>query len=504
MTEPMGPLEHPVPRTGCLFDGDDPWWAIAATQPRAFSGTTPSGQEGRTTTKAEDRLDRMLQVPHAKEEPPVLAPRELHPDHAADGEGFLPREPNSLREAGITANEIEALLLKYLLNRGSATGRDLSSQLKLPFRLIEGLLRQMKADLLVGYKASAPVGDYEYHLTDAGCERGRRYSEQSTYFGAAPVSLREYSASVEQQAISRLPLRMADLELAFRDLLINPALLSQLGQALTSGRGMFLYGAPGNGKSSIAERVTNAYGKPIWIPRSISVMGQIIRLFDPSNHEELPLAPPEELVDPRPVDHRWVRIRRPTIVAGGELTLDNLELILNVSTGISEAPLQMKSNCGTLVIDDFGRQRISPKELLNRWIVPLERRHDYLNLASGRKIEVPFEQLIIFSTNLQPRELVDEAFLRRIPYKIDVVDPSEDEFRDLFRRVARSMGLEPREDAISYVIDRHYKPVGRAYRFCHPRDLLLQVKNFCTFHERPFEMTPEGFDVAVKNYFALL
>jgi len=210
------------------------------------------------------------------------------------------------------------------------------------------------------------------------------------------------------------------------------------------------------------------------------------------------------LLEHQKIDQRWVRIRRPTIVVGGELTMSHLEVTINTSTGISEAPLQLKSNCGTLVIDDFGRQRMSTDELLNRWIVPLEKRHDYLNLANGKKIEVPFDQLVIFSTNLEPKDLVDEAFLRRIPYKIEVIDPSEAEFRDLFRMMCPKMGFEYDEQAISYLIEKHYHAVDRRMRCCQPRDLLMQVRNLCLFEGRGMEMSEEMLDFAVENYFSVM
>jgi predicted ATPase with chaperone activity len=267
---------------------------------------------------------------------------------------------------------------------------------------------------------------------------------------------------------------------------------------------LFLYGAPGNGKTSIAERVTRAFGQYLWIPRAIGVDGEIIRMFDPSNHEETPEENTTHLIDNRKIDKRWIRIRRPTIVVGGELTMDNLEVTLNTSTGISEAPMQLKSNCGTLVIDDFGRQKMSTDELLNRWIVPLEKRYDYLNLASGKKIQVPFDQLIIFSTNLEPKDLVDDAFLRRIPYKIEVVDPTADEFRNLFKMMCPVFGFEYVDEAVDYVIEKHYQAINRRFRCCQPRDLLLQVRNFCLFHNLPLELTSEYFDFAVENYFAVM
>jgi predicted ATPase with chaperone activity len=191
-------------------------------------------------------------------------------------------------------------------------------------------------------------------------------------------------------------------------------------------------------------------------------------------------------------------------VVGGELTMESLEITTNPATSISEAPLQMKSNCGTLVIDDFGRQKVRTDELLNRWIVPLEKRYDFLNMPNGKKLQVPFDQLIIFSTNLEPKDLVDEAFLRRIPYKIDVIDPTEEEFRELFRLMAPKLGFVYREETVDYLIDKHYRQVNRAFRCCQPRDLLLQVRNFCYYQNQPLEMTRENFDFAVQNYFAVV
>ena len=229
-----------------------------------------------------------------------------------------------------------------------------------------------------------------------------------------------------------------------------------------------------------------------------------MRLFDPMNHEELPIEKSEGLLDNSRIDRRWVRIRRPTIVVGGELTMDNLEVTQNRSTGTSEAPMQMKSNCGTLVIDDFGRQRMSTDELLNRWIVPLEKRYDFLNMANGKKIQVPFDQLIIFSTNLEPRDLVDDAFLRRIPYKIEVTDPSEEEFRELFHLMCKSLNIAFNEEAVDHLINTHYRPLDRPFRCCQPRDLLLQVRNRCRYERREPELSIDSLDFAVETYFAVM
>lgn len=476
-------------------EGNDPWWAMAATQ--LVSAVDKHGD------------DKAGKKPLAKaaRKPVATSDSTKQPSPEADGErqdAFVPLAPNSFGEIGLRENEIEALILKFLLNQGAATGREIAEQIKLPFGLLANLLRQSKEEQLVVYKGAAPLSDYHYELTEAGCQRARRYSGQSTYFGAAPVTLDQYWAGIKAQSITKESPTLDDLCKAFTDLVLNRELLEQLGQAINSGLGLFLYGPPGNGKTSIAERVTGCLGESMWIPRAISVLGELIQVYDPSNHRALPTPEPGHLTDENRIDQRWIRIRRPTIVVGGELTMDNLELTANTAAGISEAPLQMKANGGVLLIDDFGRQRISPAELLNRWIVPLEKRYDFLNLRSGRKIQVPFDQLIIFSTNLEPKNLVDEAFLRRIPYKIDVRDPTEAEFRDLLKRLAESMGIEYRQEAVDYLMAKHYSTTGRQMRFCQPRDLLHQMRIFCRFHGRPPAITREAVDAAVKNYFAMM
>jgi predicted ATPase with chaperone activity len=277
-----------------------------------------------------------------------------------------------------------------------------------------------------------------------------------------------------------------------------------LGPAINSGRGLFLYGFPGNGKTSIAERITRCFGTSIWIPRVISIEGHILKLYDPANHEAM-RARKGGLLRMDEQDDRWIEIKRPTIIAGGELTMDNLEINYNPDTKISEAPLQMKSNNGTFLIDDFGRQRMQPIELLNRWIIPLEKRYDFLTLANGKKIRVPFDQLILFSTNLEPKQLVDEAFLRRIPYKINASDPTERMFRQMFEIFAPKLGFpDANREAIDYLIERHYRRVNRPFRCCQPRDLLLQVRNYCVYNDLPLELKTAYFDFAAGNYFTVM
>ncbi|MDZ4687110.1 MAG: AAA family ATPase [Planctomycetaceae bacterium] len=417
---------------------------------------------------------------------------------------FAPKCPDTLEESGLHGEEVERLILKYLLAKGTGSGRNVAAQIKLPFAILDPLLKGMKRDQLLTLAGSAEMGDYVYGITDLGRERARRYMEECTYYGSAPVSLNDYLKAMQAQTIAGQQATQDDLKKAFSDLLINEDMMNRLGPAINSGRGMFLFGEPGNGKTSIAERITQCFGSSIWIPRALGVEGEIIRIFDPGIHEEIETAQSDKLFDLSGIDPRWVQIVRPTVVAGGELTMAQLEITLNPTTKICESPLQLKSNCGTLLIDDFGRQRMPVTELLNRWIVPLEKRYDFLNLPSGKKVQVPFDQLIIFSTNLEPRDLVDGAFLRRIPYKIKVPDPTPDEFKEILRRIAPKMGFQYNAEAVDYLIEKHYLSVKRPFRSCQPRDLLLQVRNYCLYRELTKEMTAAAFDFAVDNYFSVM
>jgi len=465
-------------------NGDDQCWAVVAKQRRVGPLRRDEELGFAATDPAAECRDPLRSVP------------------AGDGGKFVPLAPVSLKEAGLTESEVEALILKFLLNRGTTTGAAISAQIALPFGLIEKEFRSLKNEQLVTFKGSAKLNDYVYELTESGADRARRHARQCTYFGAAPVALEHYVASVMAQSLQRVTPTREDFRRAFSDLYLSEEMLKRVGRAVVFGRGLFLYGSPGNGKTCIAERVTRAYGGSVWIPRAISAWGEIIRFYDPGNHEELSVVASDNVAVDEKIDKRWVRIRRPTVIVGGELTMDNLEIRTDKSTGIAEAPLQLKSNCGTLVIDDFGRQRISPAELLNRWIVPLDKRHDYLNLASGRKIQVPFDQFIVFSTNLEPSDLVDEAFLRRIPYKILAEDPTDAEFRGMLEQICRKMGVEYCAAAADHLVEEHYRRAGRKMRFCHPRDLVQQVETFCRFEKLPLRLSADALDAAARQYFS--
>jgi predicted ATPase with chaperone activity len=417
--------------------------------------------------------------------------------------GFQPLEAQTLEQAGLSDMLVEALICKHLKLLGQSSGRSLAECLCLPFRLLEERFQRLRSRQWLTHSGAAPLNDYVYVLTDHGREQAELLYQACAYVGPAPVPLNDYITSVDAQTITAESPQRQQLEEAFGDISVDAALFARLGPAINSGAGLFLYGAPGNGKTTLAERITLCFGQEIWIPKTVIADGEIIKLYDPAYHHEVSVSQ-TKLLRQDCLDQRWIRIRRPTVVVGGELTMDCLEIRHDPRTNTGEAPLQLKSNCGSLLIDDFGRQRIDPAQLLNRWIVPLEKRYDFLTLASGKKIQVPFDQLIIFSTNLEPKDLVDEAFLRRIPYKINVCDPDESEFHTLFELSAQMAGCTYDPAAVEYLLETHYRPVNRPLRRCHPRDLLLQIRNYCAYEGLPMEMKAVYFDAAVEAYFTVV
>jgi hypothetical protein len=444
--------------------------------------------------------DVAIPIPSVAPSSPSAPPRaEVPPARASESAPLaIPQEPSSLLDSGLPRAELESLILKILLQRGTCTGSVISEVACMPRSIVAEALDRIRNELLVTIKSSSGIQDYVYQLTDAGFTRAQQYAARCNFVGPAPVLFDDYVSSIYRQSLQRAPFSLGQLRRAVASLELQPSLVSQIGQALNDGRGLFLFGAPGNGKTSIAERVCSSFGQCVWIPQVITIHGELMRIYDPSCHEAVKSPQLETLK----YDRRWVLIRRPTIIVGGELTMDYLETRFNTTAGIAEAPVQLKSNCGTLVIDDFGRQRVSSTDILNRLIVPLEKHYDFLYLASGRQIQVPFDELLVLSTNLQPRDLLDEAFLRRIPYKIEVGDPTEVQFRELLKSQATALGFEVDAGAIDHLIDQHYRRAHRPFRFCHPRDLLRQIKNFCEVHGEPKRLTADNFDLAVQNYFA--
>lgn len=410
---------------------------------------------------------------------------------------FFPMEPRSWEEAGLDLGAAEALVLRQLLSARSQTGRKLADAVRLDLSLIQDVLNKLKEKKLVNYRGTTVMGDFVTELTDAGQAKALQSRKTTAYVGPAPVPWEHYLEALRYQSLGQISPGIEDLQRAFSDLQVSGDLFDRLGPAVTSARALFLHGEPGNGKTSLAERMTRCFGGSVWIPHTLNIGGHYVKLFDPAVHNEIELDPQLR----GRIDRRWVQIERPTVVAGGELTLSMLEIQHDALSNVCESPLHLKANMGTFVVDDFGRGNTSPRDLLNRWIFPLEKRSDFLSLPDGRKFSCPFDCLLVFSTNLEPRDLADEAFLRRIPYKIYVGDPLEDEFEALVESVAAKLGVQLQQRSVRYLIDRHYKMPKRPMRMCHARDLLLQVVHLCEYERRALTAGPPEWDRVVGNYF---
>jgi hypothetical protein len=370
--------------------------------------------------------------------------------------------------------------------------------------MLEPLIERLRAERLVEVRGATGSGTagYRYALTDLGRDRARQFLEINRYIGPAPVSLASYLAMMADVRQARGYIDRDRLERGFSHLVVSDALLDQLGPAVNSGKAVFLYGPPGNGKTMIGEGLGRALGGDLFVPHAIDIEGQIITMYDPICHEICDEGGvTSRLIAEAPRDRRWVRIRRPVIVVGGELTLEMLDLTFNPISKYHEAPLQLKANGGVLLVDDFGRQRMRPEDLLNRWIVPLESRVDYLTLHSGKKLQVPFDVLSVFATNLDPASLADEAFLRRIPYKIAVGDPTVEQFTRIFEMNCERRQLRFHQVMVAYLHRRFYRPAGRPMRACHPRDLLDQVTALCQYRGIKPVITRELIDAACASYF---
>ena len=414
-----------------------------------------------------------------------------------------PPPPATIAETGLNPETLSQLLLKTLIG-GEASGSGLADRLKLPYSLLEALVQHARIEKLVEVRGTSGVGSagYRYMLTDLGRDRAQQYMDVSRYVGPAPVPLAQYNAYVRACMASRMPVDRDLLATGFDNLIVSRAMFDQLGPAVNSGKSLFLYGAPGNGKTVVAEGIGRALGADMYVPHAVDVDGQTITMFDPVNHQRAVAATESvSVVAGASQDQRWEKIRRPVVVVGGELTLEMLDLSFNPISKFYEAPIQLKANGGVFVVDDFGRQRIPPRDLLNRWIVPLESRVDYLTLHTGRKFEIPFNVFIVFATNLKPESLADEAFLRRIPYKILAKNPTVDEYCRIFELNCRKRGLAFDPVMVQYLERRYYQPRGLQMRACHPRDLVEQVVDICRYQKKPPAITRELLDMACGSYF---
>lgn len=417
----------------------------------------------------------------------------------ADIAAFYPLVPDTIEQTGLNTVLIEDLICKALLQHGLLTGKKLAEIICLPLPIFSDLLYELKNRLLVIYQSTAGINDFVYALSEKGKEKALTARASSAYTGSAPVPYAEYLTSIDQQALSNESPNLTNIKLALAGLVLSDKFYSLLGPAVNSGRGLFLYGKPGNGKTEIAMRVASCFQEHVFIPKTLFIEGELVKLYDPQCHQ---VAHPQEADEIVLYDKRWIRIKRPAVVVGGEMDMSSLELGYNPHTKVCEASLQMKGNSGVFVVDDFGRQKVSPEELLNRWILPLEKRIDYLTLPNGTKFQVPFDSLLIFCTNLDPTGLMDEAFLRRIPYKIEVVDPTEEQFNKILREAAEQYRIPYSAEMANYIIDRHFKG-KRPMRGCHPRDILRQLKNIALFEGREPQMQEQDIDTAVSLYFAV-
>lgn len=420
----------------------------------------------------------------------------------------IPPVPESLADVGLSADTVRDLVLKVLYVQGSRTGEYLANFLRLPFPLLDEELLTLQHRRFVEVRGTtAPHrGSYLFDLGSEGRARAKDALETSQYVGPVPVPVSQYSGWIQKQSIQNARVSQSTLEAGFSHLVLNQSLFDVLGPAVNSSKSIFLYGHPGNGKTAIAEAISRMLGGELYLPYAVEIEGQIMLVYDAVHHEEVEIEDEALGIDSLwqkgpSYDRRYARVKRPVVVTGGELTLDQLDLRYDPFTKVYQAPFQVKANGGVLIIDDFGRQRVPPRDLLNRWIVPLDKRLDYLTLHTGGKFTVPFDCLVIFATNLDPAQLVEEAFLRRIHYKIPVVDPSRTEYEEIFRRYCAGAGLAYAPETVAYVFEQFYEKRGIPPRACHPRDLIAHVEDIARYMEIRPELSPALMDRACRSYF---
>ncbi|NCO38271.1 MAG: AAA family ATPase [Armatimonadetes bacterium CG17_big_fil_post_rev_8_21_14_2_50_66_6] len=454
-----------------------------------------------------DQIRAMLAQNKGEEDEPV--------DDAAGqlGSGktpVIPPAPGSIRETGLNETFLENLLVKMLFRRGQLTLGQCCVELRLPFPgVVEDTYLALKREMLLEVKGGNDLSTVGLRvaLTNEGMSRAKTVLEREGYVGPAPVPLDAYKQQLANQPVKWSQVTDESMRQALGDVVVSEATLEKLGPAFNSGRSMFLFGNPGNGKTLISERMARALRGRMLIPYAIEVGGQVVQYFDGSYHTPVPSAMERKRLDEGgspPIDTRWIVIERPFLIVGGELKLAHLDLTLDPSLMYYTAPVQLKANGGVLMIDDFGRQQVSPRDLLNRWIVPLEKRLDYHTLPTGLQVAMPFEVLVIFSTNMEPKDLVDEAFLRRIRYKIEIGDPTEDDFRRIFRTCCGQVGLAYDQEMLDYLVDRHYFQENRPFRAVHPRDLLSQLVDIANYTGQETRLTRDLLDRAVATYFVAL
>jgi predicted ATPase with chaperone activity len=434
------------------------------------------------------------------------------PQPTAAGAPAVPRVPDTIRDTGLSQEMIVDLILKTLYIQGARTGQQLTEFLGLPFPLLDDEILTLQQRRIVEVKGAGGGGGrigYTFDITTAGRERARDALEANQYIGPAPVPLEQYRHWIDRQSIRHLHVTRERIAEGFRDMVMDRALFEMLGPAVNSAKSLFLYGDSGNGKTLIAESIATMFGSEMYVPYAVDIDGQTMVIYDPVFHRppEDPSAGGQGIAaslwrqSAHEYDRRFARVRRPVVAVGGELTLDQLDLQYDPFTKMYQAPFQVKANGGVLIIDDFGRQRVPPRDLLNRWIVPLEKRIDYLSLHTGNKFPVPFDCLMIISTNLDPSDLVEEAFLRRIRYKVNVESPTRPQYTEIFRRMCEASSVPFEEGGVDFVYREFYDKRGIAPRSCHPRDILEHVHDASRFLEVPPALSDDLLHRACSSYF---
>ncbi len=438
---------------------------------------------------------------------PVISPygRSLeHPDAPE------PPVPESVADTGLSEEFIVDLLLKTLYLQGARTGQQLTGAVRLPFAFVDDRLLSLQQRRMVEVRGTTGPnrGGYVFDLTGEGRARAREALASSQYVGPAPVPLAQYRTWIEKQSIRNVHVTREIVRAGFQNMVLSEAVHDVLGPSINSAKSLFLYGAPGNGKTMIAETISHMLGGDIFVPHAVEIEGQIMVVFDPVYHHQVdghdPLETEDEagwLKSPPPYDQRYAKVRRPVVLTGGELTLEQLDLQYDNYTKMYQAPFQLKANGGVLILDDFGRQRVPPKDLLNRWIVPLEKRIDFLTLHTGGKFPVPFDCLLIMATNLEPSHLVEEAFMRRIHYKIQIEGPQPAQYAEIFSRCCAERGIQFDQAAVDHIYRKWYEGRGIHPRACHPRDILDHLVDIARFYEGTAMLDPDLVDRACRSYF---